>query len=179
MNLYFEQGALRVRSMIETDIAALNAAIRAQGWSKPADLYACYWQWEQDGTRRIVVAEFDGYVAGYLTVRPQVDVGPFAGRRIPAVEDLIVFEPFQRKGIANCLMQAAEDIARETADEICLGVGLHSGYGPAQRLYARRGYIPDGGGVYYQDKPLAPYANCANDDDLVLCLSKRLKKQPR
>jgi hypothetical protein len=27
-------------------------------------------------------------------------------------------------------------------------------YGPAQRLYAKRGYIPDGRGLIYHDKPV-------------------------
>jgi len=175
MNTYFEQGPLRIRPMIEADIAALNEAIRAQGWEKPDDLYARYWQWEQDGTRRIVVAELDDQVAGYLTVKPRAESGPFAGREIPIVEDLLVFAPFQRRGLGNHLMDAAEAIAAETSDEIGLSVGLHSGYGAAQRMYAKRGYVPDGSGLWYQDKPAKPYAPCINDDDLTLCLSKKLR----
>ena len=54
--------------------------------------------------------------------------------------------------------------------------GLHSGYGSAQRMYAKRGYIPDGTGVWYRDKPCAQYeTEIANDDDLVLFLSKKLE----
>ena len=175
MKIYIDTGTLRVRSMIETDIAAMHAAIRAQGWEKPADLYARYWQWEQNGTRRIVVAELDGQVAGYLTLKPQADHGPFASRGVPEIEDLLVFEAFQRKGIGNRLMDAAEALAAETAQEICLGVGLHSGYGSAQRMYAKRGYVPDGSGIWYNNKPLVPYAPCMNDDELVLYLSKVLQ----
>jgi len=102
-----------IRSMAESDIAAMNKAIRAQGWEKPADLYANYWRWEQDGTRRIVVAELDGRVAGYLTILPQESNGPFAGRKVPIICDLLVFESFQRQGIGEGLMDAAEAIAAE------------------------------------------------------------------
>ena len=56
-----------------------------------------------------------------------------------------------------------------------LDVGLHSGYGSAQRMYVKRGYIPDGSGVWYRDKVCPCYADCVNDDDLVLCLSKKLR----
>ena len=164
--------------MIETDIAALNQAIRAQGWSKPKDLYARYWQWEQNGTRRIFVAELNGQVAGYLTLKPQADNGPYAGKGIPEIEDLLVFEAFQRQGVGDRLMNAAEALAAETSNEVCLGVGLHSGYGSAQRMYAKRGYVPDGSGVWFRNKPLKPYANCVNDDDLVLYQSKRLNHTP-
>lgn len=54
----------------------------------------------------------------------------------------------------------------------CHMVGIHSGYGAAQRIYVKRGYIPDGNGVWYQGKPLEQYAPCCNDDDLLLFMSK-------
>ena len=40
------------------------------------------------------------------------------------------------------------------ADVVSLAVGLHTGYGQAQRLYIKRGYIPDGTGVWYQGQTL-------------------------
>ena len=57
---------------------------------------------------------------------------------------------------------------------VYLAVGVHSGYGVAQRIYVRRGYIPDGSGVWYQGKQLEQYAPCCNDDDLLLFMSKKL-----
>lgn len=71
-------------------------------------------------------------------------------------------------------MDMAEQIAAIYANTVYLGVGLHSGYGSAQRMYVKRGYIPNGSGVWYQDKICTPYEVCINDDDLVLYLSKKL-----
>ena len=71
----------------------------------------------------------------------------------------------------------AEDLAAQVSDTICLGVGLHSGYGTAQRLYVKRGYVFDGSGLWYRDKPLEQYAPCAADDGLVLYLSKKLVRR--
>ena len=116
----------------------------------------------------------DGIPAGYVLLLPQDAHGPFAGRAIPVISDFNVLEKYQRAGIGSRLLDAAESAAAEIADEVCLGVGLHSGYGPAQRLYVKRGFIPDGSGVWYQDKLPAPYTACVNDDDLVLYLSKKL-----
>lgn len=82
---------------------------------------------------------------------------------------------YRNRGIGSRLMDAAERIAAEHADTVFLGVGLHSGYGSAQRMYIKRGYIPDGSGVWYRDAVCAPYAGCRNDDDLVLYLSKKLR----
>ena len=72
-------------------------------------------------------------------------------------------------------MDAAEALAAKASDTVYLGVGLHSGYGSAQRMYIKRGYIPDGSGVWYKDEVCEPYSQCRNDDDLVLYLSKKLK----
>ena len=58
-------------------------------------------------------------------------------------------------------------------DDDC--VGLHSGYGAAQRLYIKRGYIPDGSGVWYRNQPLEMNATIQNNDDLVLYLSKKFE----
>ena len=77
-------------------------------------------------------------------------------------------------------MDAAEQIARQFADTVWLGVGLPSGYGSAQRMYVKRGYIPDGTGVWYRGKPCGQYeTDIENDDDLQLFFSKRLRDSSR
>ena len=72
-------------------------------------------------------------------------------------------------------MDIAEQLSAEYSDTVYLGVGLHSGYGSAQRLYVKRGYIPDGSGVWYGDKVCPQYAECKNNDDLNLYLLKKLR----
>ena len=49
----------------------------------------------------------------------------------PEVCDFNVLEKFQRRGIGSRILAVAEDLASQTSDTICLGVGLHSGYGTA------------------------------------------------
>ena len=76
--------------------------------------------------------------------------------------------------------RAAERIAAGHADTVCLAVGLHNGYGAAQRMYVKRGYIPDGSGAWYRGKNCTPYDTVyTNDDDLVLYLSKKLPGQEK
>ena len=72
-------------------------------------------------------------------------------------------------------MDAAEEAAARDYEAVTIGVGLHSGYGSAQRMYVKRGYIPDGSGVWYRDRLAAEGEAVANDDDLVLYLSKKLR----
>ena len=79
------------------------------------------------------------------------------------------------KGIGNKLMDVVEQKAAKLSDMVYLAVGVHSGYGAAQTIYVKRGYIPDGSGVWYQGKQLEQYAPCCNDDDLLLFMSKNYK----
>ena len=86
-----------------------------------------------------------------------------------------VLEKYRRHGIGTKLMDVAEEVASKYADTVYLGVGLHSGYGSAQRMYVKRGYIPDGSGVWFKDGVCAPYGECCNDDELVLYMAKVLR----
>ena len=72
-------------------------------------------------------------------------------------------------------MDVVEQEAAKISDTVYLAVGVHSGYGPAQRLYVKRGYNFDGSGVWYQGKQLGQYEPCVNDDDLLLFMSKKLR----
>lgn len=66
--------------------------------------------------------------------------------------DFGVLEKYRRNGVGSKLMDIAEEIASGYARMVYLGVGMHSGYGSAQRMYIKRGYIPDGTGVWYGEK---------------------------
>lgn len=122
-----------------------------------------------------IAADYDGEPAGYVSVYPYCMDGALGGKGLSEIVDFNVLEKFRRKGVGTVLMDIAEKIAVEYSDTAYLGVGLHSGYGAAQRLYVKRGYVPDGSGVWYGDKICNPYAACVNDDDLILYLSKKLK----
>ncbi len=163
-----------IRNMIKSDIESLSHGFMNQGWPAREEILASYF-WEQaSGDREVLVAEIDGAVAGYVTILPSAKHGPFASI-YPELSDFNVFEPFRNKGIGNRLLEKAEQGVKRFSGKVCLGVGLHLGYGPAQRLYIKRGYIPDGTGVWYRNKPLEMGASCQNDDDLVLYLSKDLQ----
>lgn len=55
-----------------------------------------------------------------------------------------------------------------------IGVGMYADYGAAQRLYVRRGYVPDGRGVSYRDRIVLGGETVVADDALVLHLRKDL-----
>lgn len=71
------------------------------------------------------------------------------------------------------MMDVIEGIAKEYSDYVSLAVGLHYGYGSAQKMYVKRGYIPDGSGVWYKGLQLEQYAQCENDDELTFYFLKK------
>lgn len=166
-----------IRAMEQADIPRLLREFRRQGWPKPQEVLEGYYEEQNRGERTVFIADHQGETAGYITLRPSASSGPFSGRGIPELADLIVFIRFQRQGIGAQLLEEAEKVAAALGSTLSLGVGLHSGYGPAQRLYAKRSYIPDGSGVWYRDRPLEPYTDCRNDDELILYMSKTLQRE--
>ncbi|MCA1054102.1 GNAT family N-acetyltransferase [Rossellomorea aquimaris] len=171
---YYQEGNLFIRSMKESDGVDFVKAFEAQGWQKPLDLFQAYFMQQSNRKRKVIVAETNKKLAGYVTLVSNSNVGPFASINIPEIVDLNVLIRFQNRGIGNKMMDVAERLASETCDFVSLAVGLHYGYGAAQRMYSKRGYIPDGTGVWYQGKQLEQYAPCVNDDDLTVYLLKEL-----
>ena len=160
-----------IRKMQESDIKDLSLGFISQGWPGREEILARYFLKQESGEREVLVAEVESAVAGYITILPSAKHGPFA-EIYPELSDFNVFKPFQNQGIGNLLMEEAEKRVKLVSDKVTLGVGLHSGYGPAQRLYIKRGYIPDGTGVWYRNQPLEMNATSQNNDDLVLYLVK-------
>lgn len=174
MTSYFSDGTLHIRSMEPSDAAVLYDTYLSYGWHPSMKTYENYCREQARGERLVFIAEHEGAVAGICTLVPRPSEGPWAGRGIPEIVDLCVFFHLHKRGIGSRLLDVAEAEAARYADRVCLAVGVHSGYGPAQRLYVKRGYNFDGSGVWYQGKQLEQYAPCVNDDDLLLFMSKAL-----
>ena len=174
--IYYQDEELVIRNMEEADARIFTDEFTAQGWHQDIAVYHRRLKEQAEGECVSLTAEYQGHPAGYVNVYKAVHDGPFKGSGFPIIVDFNVLKKYQRKGIGTRLMDTAEQIAGEYADTVCLGVGLHDGYGSAQRMYAKRGYIPDGSGVWYQNKPCVQYETvCTVDDDLVLFLSKKLR----
>lgn len=166
---------ITIRPMNENDPIYFSAEECKQGWHSSPDKLKERLQHEKEGRCITFVAECSGVGAGYVSLYHQPAAGPFAGQKLPEIVDFNVLQKFQRQGIGSLLMDACEEAAAKVCGRVTLGVGLHSGYGSAQRMYVKRGYIPDGSGVWYGDHVCEPYTACENDDDLVLFMSKVLK----
>lgn len=173
--IYYKDDNITIRDLKEADARIITDEEIAQGWEATIDKYLIRLKDQAEGRAITLVAEYRGNVAGYINVYPDSTWGSFANQGLPEIVDFGVLEKYRRLGIGGKLMDVAEEIAGKYADIVYLGVGLHYGYGSAQRMYVKRGYIPDGKGVWYGPTVCEQYENCCNDDDLVLYLSKKLR----
>lgn len=162
-----------VRAMGDSDPPVISAAFTALGWNgKSVAMYEHYLAQQARGLRLAWVAQWDGEFAGYVTLLWTSPYRPFADRQIPEISDLNVLPRFRRRGIGNALLDRAEATAAERSPVVGLGVGLYADYGAAQRLYARRGYLPDGRGIMVRNQPVEPGAVVRIDDDATLILTR-------
>ncbi len=164
-----------IRRLTQADIQPIAEAFALLGWDKPASQYERYLAEQDAGTRTVLVALVGEMFAGYVTIHWQPQTAAFREMGIPEIQDFNVLPQYRRQGIGTRLLDEAEALVAQRSDTVGIGVGLHSDYGAAQRLYARRGYIPDGRGLYWHDRIVQYGESVLADDDLVLNFTKRLK----
>jgi GNAT superfamily N-acetyltransferase len=164
-----------IRELEARDCEVLAAAFLAQGWHKPAEQYRRYLEESLSGARRVLLAEAAGQFAGYLTIVWDSDYPAFRAAGIPEIVDFNVLLRFRRQGIGALLMEAAEQCIAERSSQAGIGVVPLADYGPAHILYIRRGYIPDGRGLFQGGRELGYGDQATVDDDLVIYFLKQLR----
>lgn len=164
---------LTIKLLEKEDIDTIVNAFAASNWTKkPASTFEGYLA-EQNAEQRIVwLAYHNNIFAGYVTLKWQSDYPYFKECNIPEIKDLNVLPNFRNQGVGSTLLDIAEKAAFERSDKIGIGVGLYPDYGSAQRLYVKRGYIPDGKGITYEHKTVSPGETAILDDELILWMVK-------
>ena len=128
---------------------------------------------EPDGTCLIATSGCDA--VGFAAIVWKSSYAGFRSRGIPLVHQVVVGEPWRRRGIATLLMDAAERLASDRGiASLGITVGLFDEYGPAQRMYGQRGYVPDGRGACQGQRPLSKGMQVSVDHDLIIWLTKDL-----
>lgn len=154
-------------------LVALATAFRT--WPKPASLFEGFARRGAAGEVVVLAARIGAAVAGYCLVEWRSTYPPFVAAGVPEIVDFNVLRDQQKRGAGRALMDEAERIAVRRSDTVGLRVGLYSGYGRAQRLYVRRGYVPDGAGLTIDGVAVLPVSAIVLDDEPVLALTRKLK----
>ena len=156
----------------------MSEAFSQIGWNKSVSLFEEYLKEAEKAERLVWIGSVDDQFAGYVTLKWSSSYSSFKEQNIPEIMDLNVLPSFRKIGIGSLLLDTAEKEAGTRSEVVGIGVGLYAGedggYGAAQRLYVKRGYIPDGKGVTYNYQPTIPGNSYPLDDDLVLWFTRRL-----
>ncbi len=176
MKAWYLSDHIIIRQLNETDISPLCNATGDH--SEDTIRYLSdQMERQRNGECTALLAIYDSMIAGYVFLYHRCKWGGMGGQGYPGIVDLFVLPAYRNQGIASKLMDVAENIASEYHHSVYLDVCLDRSYGAAQRLYMKRGYLPDGKGVYYKEQVCPQGAACKNDDELTLCLVKRLKAE--
>lgn len=160
-----------IREAAFADMPALQALGHAD---MPGYFERCFEE-QQEGRRAILLAAQEAHIIGYVFLNFQPRYQPFRRLGIPEIQDLFVSSAARRQGVGEALVQACEARARaQGCSDMGIAVGLHAGFGAAQRLYTRLGYIPDGAGIMYDRDAVHVGDMRIIDDDLTLMMIKPL-----
>ncbi|HUY75575.1 MAG TPA: GNAT family N-acetyltransferase [Ktedonobacterales bacterium] len=165
-------GDLSIQLLVADDISTIAAAFATLGWRKPASQYEGYLTEQQCGERVVLVAWQADEFAGYVTIVWDSDYPPFREAGVPEIADFNVLPHLRRHGIGSRLLDEAERRITERSAIAGIGVGLDADYGTAQRLYVKRGYVPDGRGITSHGRRVAWGETIVVDDDAVLYFTK-------
>jgi GNAT superfamily N-acetyltransferase len=173
--IFVDGDSIRIRFFERVDASRLADSFASHGWNKPVETFEGYLDEQRLGARACYVAEVGPAIAGYCTLLWESAYEPFKAAGIPEIADLNVLRPFRRHGVGSALLDTVEVAARQRSPVVGLGVGLYADYGAAQRLYVRRGYVPDGRGVMYEYRTVEPGQSIPIDDGATLMMTRALR----
>lgn len=116
--IYYTDDEITIRDMKEEDAPIITQEEIAQGWDATVDKYEMRLRDRQEKKAVVLVAEYQGKVAGYINVYPDSTWGAYANMGYPEIVDFGVLEKYRRHGIGSKLMDVAEQIAGEYHDKV-------------------------------------------------------------
>jgi len=164
-----------VRALTSGDPESLSEAFLGTPWARPPDFFESLLAEHSQGSRTALVALLGSSLAGFTSIVWSSRYPHFRELGIPEIQDLNVVPALRRRGVATRLLDEAERQVEARSPRVGIGFGLHPGYRAAQQLYVRRGYVPDGRGVFYNGRYPEEGERVVLDDDLVLYLVKQLR----
>lgn len=128
---------------------------------------------QQKKIRTVYLLEKETQILGYGSLLRFSEYLPFRNSNIPEINDVWISDDKRRQGLGKFLIEHIEKMARQEGyRQLGIGVGLYHDYGPAQILYSKLRYLPDGNGVTYKEKPVVPGESYPMDDELIFWLIK-------
>lgn len=167
--------AITIHIAQQDHIDDLNAIVKDMGKTKAPQYFQDGLKRQDQGKANTWIINLDNQPAGYCLLNWEPKYNLYRKLDIPEIQDLNILPAFRRRGLATALIEHCENKAREKGKtQIGISYGLDASYGPAQRLYTKLGYVPDGCGVTYDRAPVRFGNIHPIDDDLCLMMVKEL-----
>ena len=164
-----------IRPMTAADIKNISNHF-CPPWSttqKMTQLLETFYEEQKNKIRTVGILEKDKQILGYGSLLRKSPYPHFS--KIPEISTLWIDDKYRRQGLGKRLILWLEELARDEGyTQVGLGVGLYQDYGPAQKLYSKLGYVPDGYGITYKHKTVTPGEKYPVDDELLIWLVKTL-----
>ena len=168
---------ITIRKLQEKEIDEL-VRVFTPPWSTPEATrkqWVQYFLEQEKGARVACVLERGKEFLGYGSLLLDPENLKFKENKIPEINSLWIGEKWRHQGLARKLIAYLEDLARKLGYKtVGIAVGLYADYGPAQKLYANLGYMPDGNGATYKGSLVIPGESYPMDDDLLYWSIKAL-----
>ena len=133
--------------------------------------YTSYYEEVLLNKSELIIALYNGELVGYA----KLDWNDEAVEEdVPVIKELHVKESYRSHGVGSKLMEELERRAATKSQYCAIGVGLSEAYEAAQHLLDKRGYKPDGNGVFYIE-PGFIHDELEVDDNQALMMIKELE----
>jgi GNAT superfamily N-acetyltransferase len=126
----------------------------------------------ENGASTTILGYEAGRLVGIVTIRWHARYPPFRDKNIPLIQNIEIRYQDRGRGLGGQMLERAEQEIAQRSPLAGICVGLFDEYGPAQRLYARRGFVPDGRGVCQGHRPLKHGESLVVEHDILLWLVK-------
>ena len=163
--------SVTIRRAEIADLQSLQVMAGLLGAAKEPGYFGTCLTEQAEGRRELFIIAQGGVDAGYAMLNWGPQYALYKRLEIPEIQDLNIIPDMRRRGLAAALIAHCEGRGRERGcAQMGICVGLHSGFGAAQRLYIRLGYMPDGFGVTYDRETIRAGDFRPVDDNLCLMM---------
>jgi len=139
-----------IRQCVQEDIFNLTNFAKLSNHSIEPLYFETAFEEQLHDKRIIFLAFLDKELAGYIHLNFNPQYIPFKRFNIPEIQDLFVHPDLRQRGIGGQLILTCEAEAKNRCgSDIGIGVGVTAQFGPAQKLYIKMGYSPDGAGAVF------------------------------
>jgi ribosomal protein S18 acetylase RimI-like enzyme len=136
------------------ELASVKQEVKEAFFSGDDAIIEDHFQEHENAASTTILGYEAGRLVGIVTIRWNCRYPLFRQRGIPLIQNIEIRYEDRGRGLGDQMLERAEEEIACRAPVAGLVVGISEDYGPAQRLYAKRGFIPDGRGVCREFTPL-------------------------